>query len=353
MERKQKWLYRPCFGLKETAEGETMIYTITLNPSLDVMLWTKDFHLGMVNRVEKQEVFPGGKGLNVSILLSRLGIENQALGFIAGFTGEEILESLKQQQCSTDFIRLINGRNRINVKLIPSHQKDFENQIQIQQQKNCSESRQRVNFQETDFNGPGPEVSKEAMEELYQKLEQLSSGDWIVLAGSIPEQVPQDAYCKLLDKVSGKGVFTIVDTTGNALRQALPYRPFLIKPNQQELGELFGTILEEEKEIIEAGQKLQADGAQNVLISMGERGAILISENQVIKMTPPAGKVVQTVGAGDSMVAGFLTGYLKTGELKRALELGVAAGSASAYCNWLAEREQILALVSNPEIYGF
>lgn len=301
-----------------------MIYTVTLNPSLDCMLWLNTVTLGSVNRVEREEFYPGGKGINVSLVLSRLGIDTCALGFVAGFTGEELIRRLKKEQCRQEFIRLKTGQSRINVKLIPN--KDA--------------------FLETNLNGLGAEISLEEMEQFNRKLDGLCDGDGLVLAGSIPKGLPQDTYEKILDRVSGKKILTVVDTSGQSLKRVLGKRPFLIKPNQQELEELFQTKLQTTQEIIIYAKRLLTEGARHVLVSLGEEGAILVSENgQVIERKAPKGMVVQTVGAGDSMVAGFLAGYLKNGDLESALNLAVAAGSATAFTDWLAKKEQILELL--------
>lgn len=297
-----------------------MIYTVTFNPSLDYVIQVDDLTLGNVNRTTKEEVFPGGKGVNVSVMLSNLGISSTALGFIAGFTGEQLKKMLTEFGCDTDFIELKEGLTRINVKI------------------NSNE--------ESEINGQGPDISNAAIEQLFEKLQNLKEGDILVLAGSIPNTLPENIYEIIMEKLQEKGIRVVVDATKDLLLNVLKYHPFLIKPNNHELGEMFGVTLNSDEEIITYAKKLQEKGAENVLVSMAGDGAILITEDGAIyKGLPPKGKVVNSVGAGDSMVAGFLTGFLNTGDYEKAFRLGIATGSATAFLAWLATKEDVVSLL--------
>lgn len=314
-----------------------MIYTVTFNPSLDYVVQAKALIPGRINRTIHECIYPGGKGNNVSVVLSNLGRESIALGFVAGFTGESLEKMMKDYGCQTDYIQLKDGFTRINVKV------------------NAGE--------ETEINGQGPVITKEALDELFVKLERLEKGDVLVLAGSIPNTLPDDIYEKILERLSGKGISIVVDATKNLLLNVLKYHPFLIKPNNHELGDLFGVELRTDEEIIDYAKKLQEMGAENVLVSMAGDGAILVTEDgRVYRGTAPEGKVLNSVGAGDSMVAGFLAGYLDsknqneinqneenqdTVNYEKAFQLGIAAGSASAFEYWLAEKEAIESLKEN------
>lgn len=298
-----------------------MVYTVTFNPSLDYVVKVKKLTLGMVNRTESEQVYPGGKGINVSIVLKNLGIESKALAFSAGFTGREIERLVSESGCQTDFIEIGGGLSRINVKIKAE--------------------------QESEINGQGPEILPEHLEALFRKLDALTADDILVLAGSIPNTLPADMYERILDRLKGRKIRTVVDATRDLLKNVLPFHPFLIKPNNHELGELFGRRLQTDAEIAECAKRLQAQGARNVLVSMAKDGAILASENgEIRKCLPPDGKAVNSVGAGDSMVAGFLAGFLQSGSYETAFRMGLAAGSASAFSDWLAtadEVEQVLA----------
>lgn len=297
-----------------------MIYTVTFNPSLDYVIQVDDLTLGNVNRTTKEAVFPGGKGVNVSVMLSNLGISSTALGFIAGFTGEQLKKMLTEFGCDTDFIELKEGLTRINVKI------------------NSNE--------ESEINGQGPDISNAAIEQLFEKLQNLKEGDILVLAGSIPNTLPENIYEIIMEKLQEKGIRVVVDATKDLLLNVLKYHPFLIKPNNHELGEMFGVTLNSDEEIITYAKKLQEKGAENVLVSMAGDGAILITEDGAIyKGLPPKGKVVNSVGAGDSMVAGFLTGFLNTGDYEKAFRLGIATGSATAFLAWLATKEDVVSLL--------
>ncbi|MCB6201697.1 1-phosphofructokinase [Extibacter muris] len=305
-----------------------MIYTVTFNPSLDYVIQTEKLTPGEINRTADEHIYPGGKGNNVSVILSNLGLKSRALGFVAGFTGDALEHMLNSCGCHTDFIRLEKGFTRINVKINDG--------------------------QETEINGQGPSITEEALQELYGRLDGLEAGDFLVLAGSIPDTMPPDIYEKIMARLDGREIHIAVDATKELLLNVLKYQPFLIKPNNHELGEMFGTVLDSEEEIIRHARMLQEKGARNVLVSMAGDGAILLTEEQTIcKGRPPKGEVKNSVGAGDSMVAGFLTGWLNTGDYEKAFKLGIAAGSATAFTNWLAEKEEIVALLGEePPEYG-
>lgn len=298
-----------------------MIYTVTFNPALDYVVRMDELALGQVNRTVSEDVQLGGKGINVSWVLREMGHENVALGFVAGFTGKAIEDGLAAKGVATDFIHLPAGLTRINVKLKAG--------------------------EETEINGKGPDISAEALEELYHKLDALSEGDVLVLAGSIPASMPSDVYESILARLEGKKVLCAVDATRDLLVNVLKYRPFVIKPNNHELGEIFGRTLTTDEEIRECAAKLQEQGARNVLVSMAGDGAMLLDENGVChRLAAHKGKVKNSVGAGDSMVAGFLAGYLDSGDYEQALRVGSAAGSATAFSDVLATRPEIEALLN-------
>lgn len=289
-----------------------MIYTVTFNPAIDyIVRMDKPLDPGMTNRSVSENCFFGGKGINVSTVLKNLGIENTALGFAAGFTGEAIVESVVNKGIIADFIMLKEGISRINVKI--------------------------KSDEETEINAQGPEISKEALDELLHKLDKLKEGDILILAGSIPNSLPSDVYEIILDRLKDRGVMFVVDATKDLLMNVLKFHPFLIKPNNHELGEMFGKVLKTDDEIEEHAKKLQEMGARNVLISMAKDGAMLITEDgQRFRVGVPKGTVKNSVGAGDSMVAGFVAGYMKTNDYKVALNMGTAAGSATAFSDDLA-----------------
>lgn len=298
-----------------------MIYTVTFNPALDYVVRMDALALGQVNRTASEDVQLGGKGINVSWVLRELGQENVALGFVAGFTGKAIEDGLAAKGVATDFIHLPAGLTRINVKLKAG--------------------------EETEINGKGPDISAEALEELLCKLDALGEGDVLVLAGSIPASMPSDVYESILARLEGKKVLCAVDATRDLLVNVLKYKPFLIKPNNHELGEIFGRVLTTDEEIRECAEKLQQQGARNVLVSMAGDGAMLLDENGGYhRLAAYKGKVKNSVGAGDSMVAGFLAGYLDTGDYAHALRVGSAAGSATAFSDVLATRPEIEALLN-------
>lgn len=293
-----------------------MIYTVTFNPAIDYVIHLDEVQPGEVNRSLREEAFFGGKGVNVSTVLANMGQDNVALGFIAGFTGEAIESGLGSMGIKTDFIRLKEGLTRINVKL--------------------------KSTEETDINCQGPEIDSASVEELFGKLERLAEGDYLILAGSIPPSMPDDIYERIMARLAGRGINIVVDATKDLLLNVLKYKPFLVKPNNHELSEMLGVTLEGRDEIVDGARKLRAMGARNVLVSMAGDGAVLVSEkDEVIPMGAPKGKVLNSVGAGDSMVAGFVTGYLKSGDYREALKLGTACGSATAFSPGLAQREMI------------
>ena len=298
-----------------------MIYTVTLNPSLDYVMQTESFNLGVVNRTIDEEIFAGGKGINVSIMLKNLGINSIALGFVAGFTGDEIERRVGKYGINTEFVRLSDGLSRINVKL--------------------------KSKLETEINAQGPKITEKDVALLYQKLDQLTSGDILILCGSIPASLPHDIYEKIVMDVQGREVLCVVDATKELLRNVLKYKPFLIKPNHLELSDLFGKELTSREEYIHHARILQEEGAQNILISMAGDGAILITEDgRIFHRKAPKGKVINSVGAGDSMVAGFLAGYLQNHNYEDALQMGIAAGSASAFSSELATIEEVNKLLT-------
>ncbi len=296
-----------------------MIYTVTFNPAIDYVVRTADLRLGEVNRASYEEMFFGGKGINVSIIMNELGIKSKALGFIAGFTGEAIENGIKAMGIDADFVRLKNGNSRINVKIKAA--------------------------EETELNGQGPHIDDEAILTLYEKFDTLKDGDTLILAGSIPNSLPSDIYEKILKRLSVRDIKTVVDATKDLLLNVLKYKPFLIKPNNYELGEMFGVKLTTKAEIEKYARKLQEKGAKNVLISMAGDGALLVDENGKTHICGVCkGTVKNSVGAGDSMVAGFVAGSVEN-DYEYALKLGTAAGGATAFSDGLATRDKILELL--------
>lgn len=293
-----------------------MINTITLNPSLDYIIKVDDFRVNKVNRSNYEKICVGGKGINVSMVLKNLGVENTALGFASGFVGDEIIRQVNEQGVNCDFIKLKEGCSRINVKL--------------------------KSKEETEINGNGPHISEDDLKSLYEKLEDLKDGDYIVLSGSIPNSVPDDIYEKIIKRLLDRKIEFVVDATKDLLLKVLKYKPFLIKPNHHELGEIFNVKLTEQAEIIKYAKKLQEMGARNVIISMAGDGAILIEENgEVTTSETPKGTLINSVGAGDSLVGGFLAGYVQTNDIKKAFINGVATGSASAFSEGLATKDKV------------
>lgn len=293
-----------------------MIYTVTFNPSLDYIVRVDDFRLGQVNRTTEELLYPGGKGINVSFVLKNLGLDSTALGFLAGFTGDEIRRLLKEQGIDEDFIEVKQGISRINMKL-------------------------RSN-EESEINGQGPAIEKSDINRLYQRLDRLEQHDILVLAGSIPSVMSESMYRDIMEHLKEKQLKVVVDATQDLLMNVLPYHPFLIKPNNHELGQIFGLELKEKEDVIKYAKKLQEQGAVNVLVSMAGDGAVLIAEDgSVYESDAPKGKVVNSVGAGDSMVAGFLAGYLQTGRYEEAFKMGICTGSASAFSEKLATKREV------------
>ena len=298
-----------------------MIYTVTFNPAIDYVVELVSFNIGEINRTTREYMNLGGKGVNVSRVLTNLEVPNVALGFVAGFTGAALRNGLERMGVKTDFISLEEGNTRINVNI--------------------------KGVEETDINARGPEIPNSAIDELFKKLDNLQSGDTLVLAGSIPTSLPNDMYERIMERLYGKGIRFVVDATRDLLVKSLKYEPFLIKPNNHELGEIFGLELTTDNEIIYYARELKKQGAKNVLISMAGDGAILVDENDVAhKIGTPKGKVKNSVGAGDSMVAGFCAGYLEKGDYKYALRMGTAAGSASAFSESLATKQEVIDLLN-------
>lgn len=292
-----------------------MIYTVTFNPAIDYVVHTGELKLGSVNRSDREEIFCGGKGINVSIVLAQLGVTSKTLGFTAGFTGRAIEEGVCLMGIEADFVRLKKGNSRINVKINTGT--------------------------ETELNGQGPDIDDESIEALFGKISRLKDGDTLILAGSIPRSLPSDIYERILALVADKNIRTVVDATNDLLLNVLKYHPFLIKPNNIELGEMFGTELRSDEDIIAHAAKLQEMGARNVLVSMAGDGALLLDENgNVHRSGVCKGQVVNSVGAGDSMLAGFVAG-LEKGDLKYALKLGTACGGATTFSRGLARKELI------------
>lgn len=298
-----------------------MIYTVTFNPSLDYIVTVDNFTTGRVNRTTTEFMYPGGKGINVSIVLKNLGYDNIALGFEAGFTGEEIIRRISDMGIIHDFIHVDNGLSRINVKIRSDN--------------------------ESEINGQGPAIEADHINKLYQRFDKLKNGDILVLAGSIPTVMPDSMYMDIMKYLKGRNIKIVVDATKDLLVNVLEYRPFLIKPNNHELGEIFGVELKTRDEVVEYAKRLQKMGAVNVLVSMAGEGAVLVAEDGSMFKTPaPKGVVKNSVGAGDSMVAGFIAGYLNSGNYVEAFKMGVCTGSASAFSDKLATKAEVEALKS-------
>ena len=298
-----------------------MIYTVTFNPSLDYIVSVPNFELGKTNRTVYEQMLAGGKGIDVTTVLRNLGVDSTALGFVAGFTGDELIRRMDEMGLKNDFIRIGNGFSRINLKL-----KDVDG---------------------TEINGMGPVIDQAGQDALMDKLNTLKEGDTLVLAGSIPESMPGTIYSNILEALQGRGIRFVVDATKDLLVNVLKYHPFLIKPNHHEIGEIFGVKLETRESVVPYAKKLQEMGATNVLVSMSGMGAVLLDENGGVHALPaPSGRLVNAVGAGDSMVAGFLTGWEEKGDYEHAFRMGIAAGSASAFSDLLATREEVM------DVYG-
>lgn len=299
-----------------------MIYTVTFNPALDYILELDKLEIGKIQKSKTELILPGGKGINVSTVLTNLEIDNIALGYKAGFVGAEIERLLRNMNVKTDFIDLEEGNSRINIKVSAE--------------------------EETAINTNGPKISESKILELLEKLKNLTENDFLVLSGSIPSSIKDDIYEKICGIVREQNVRIVVDATKNLLVQALKYNPFLIKPNNEELGEIFGVEIHTKEDAYVYGKKLKEMGAQNVLVSMGKIGAVLIDEvGKEHFLKSPEGKRVNTVGSGDSMVAGFIAGFLKYNNYNDALRMGVSSGSASALSKYLATKEEVYNLFNN------
>ena len=296
-----------------------MIYTVTFNPAIDYVVRIDEMTTGRVNRSNDEKIYFGGKGINVSAVLNELGVRSKALGFVAGFTGEAIEKGVAEKGIETDFVHLENGFSRINVKI--------------------------KSKEETELNGQGPAIDHKSLEQLFSKLDKLQDGDTLVLAGSIPASMPPDIYERILERLTGKNIKAVVDASKDLLLNVLKYKPFLVKPNNHELGEMFGVALKTMDEIKEYAGRLKDMGARNVLVSMAGDGALLIDENGKTHICGVCkGTVKNSVGAGDSMVAGFIAGS-EQGDYEYALKLGTAAGGATAFSDDLAARDDIFRLL--------
>ena len=301
-----------------------MIYTVTFNPSLDYIVTVDHFKAGEINRTADELIFPGGKGINVSIVLKNLGLDNTALGFMAGFTGREIQRLLEEMGVKTDFIHVANGTSRINLKMRSD--------------------------QETEINGRGPVIGSDDIQLLYHQLDQLKEGDILALSGSIPSSMPETIYMDIMKYLDGRGIEVAVDATKDLLVKVLPYHPFVIKPNNHELGEIFHTKITTKDDVVKYAKKLQELGARNVLVSMAGEGAVLVTENgEEYRASAPKGILRNSVGAGDSMVAGFIAGYLRNRDYREAFRTGVCTGSASAFSDELATKEEVEELLKRSE----
>lgn len=306
-------------------EGYKVIYTVTFNPSLDYIVSVKDFRPGMTNRTSSELMLAGGKGINVSIVLGNLGIKSTALGFIAGFTGDEIVRRLHNGGINSEFIKINDGISRINIKL--------------------------KSIDGTEINGQGPHIDSSHIEHLMNRLRRLESGDVLVLAGSIPAGISDNIYKDIMDMLKDKGVQIVVDATSRLLTNVLEYNPFFIKPNQHELGDIFNVTLNTQEEVIPYALELKKMGAVNVCVSMGGKGAILVADDgNVYKAKAPDGILKNSVGAGDSLVAGFLSGWIEKKDYEYAFRKGVATGSASAFSERLATNGEVNDLIGKVTI---
>ena len=299
-----------------------MIFTVTFNPSLDYIVRVDEMRLGTINRTNYEQLLPGGKGINVSIVLGNLGHASRALGFLAGFTGAEIARRVSEAGVSADFIEVAEGMSRINAKIKSN--------------------------EETELNGQGPLITEENIEELYAKLDVLGEGDTLVVSGSVPNTLPGDMYERIMARLDGRGVRIVVDAERDLLTRVLPYKPFLVKPNNIELGDIYGVTLKTRDEVVPYAKRMQEAGAQNVLVSMaGEGGVLVAADGQVFQSPAAKGTVVNSVGAGDSSVAGFLAGLMETGSYETAFRMALASGSASAFSDHLATRPEVEALMAD------
>jgi len=303
-----------------------MIYTCTITPSIDYTVYLPEFRDGTLNRTDEVYYYPGGKGINVSRVLQRLGVDNVALGFSGGFTGDYITQFLTREGIATDFIDT-KEITRINVKI--------------------------KSEQESELNGPGPQITEVQQRELLAKIDRLSKGDWFVLAGSLPDTIPATFYQNIANLCREKGVAFVLDTSGPNLKALIETRPFLIKPNDAELGELFNTTIKNKQDAAFYARKLIESGIQHVIVSLGGDGAILVTENEVLVTEAPKGTVVNTVGSGDSLVAGFIASYVKNKDAAEAFRYGVASGSATAFLPDLCEQKDVALLVPEVQVHAF
>lgn len=301
-----------------------MIYTVTLNPSVDYFIKVNEFELGKLNRTQSDHKVAGGKGINVSRMLNNLGVTSKTLGFVGGFTGEFIIQALEAENISTDFIH-VNGESRINIKLDNGET-------------------------ETEINGAGPTITGEELKQLLMTINKLKQNDYLVLAGSIQSNLPNDLYNQMVKLASERGANVIVDTSGVALMKVLEYQPFLVKPNHHELGEIFNCSITTKEEAIPYGKKLVEMGAQHAIVSMAERGALLFSKDLVAEANVPKGTLINSVGSGDSLVAGFLASYYQNGDLLEAFRYSIAAGSGTAFSRGLATKEKVTSLLHHIEV---
>lgn len=300
-----------------------MICTVTFNPSLDYIVRVDDMRLGAINRTTYEKILPGGKGVNVSIVLGNLGHESRALGFVAGFTGAELERLCAESGVNCDFIRVAEGMTRINAKIKSN--------------------------EETELNGQGPLITEDDVSDLFARLDSLTDGDTLVISGSVPSTLPHDIYERIMSHLDGRGVRIVVDAERDLLTRVLPYHPFLVKPNNHELGDIFGVELRTRDEVVPYARRLQDRGAVNVLVSMAGEGGVLVDERGAVYESPAAkGTVVNSVGAGDSSVAGFLAGLMETGSYEDAFRMALATGSASAFTDHLATRPEVEALLARP-----
>lgn len=304
-----------------------MIYTVTFNPCLDYVVYVPDYKAGIINKSKSEQLFVGGKGINVSLVLKNLGIPSKVLGFVAGPTGGIIRNEISSYGLEAELIKAPVGFSRINVKLKSSI--------------------------ETDINGSGPVIDSECMKSFYKSIDKIKDDDILILSGSVCRGTDSAVYSDIMKYLSSHNVRVVVDATSDLLYNTLQYKPFLIKPNNFELGELFGKELTSEGEIIECALKLQESGAQNVLVSLGAEGAVLVcNDGRIIKQKAPDGNVINTTGAGDSMVAGFIAGYVMSEDVEYALKLGICTGSATAFSEHLAKKELIMELMGNLNCQG-
>ena len=365
-----------------------MIYTVTFNPCLDYTMHLPALRVGGINRSSRESCRCGGKGINVSLMLHELGLRSVALGFIGGFSGDELERQLRECGVDTDFVRLSDGMTRINVKLRSGSTvsdtvafcrdtacgddmcgddtcRDAARQgardsicetenckSEICNTENCETDIRNNDICETDINGAGPQITPAALDALLGRLDTLCAGDVLVLSGSVPPSMPCDSYLRLLRRLDGRGIRTVLDASGELLRSALEYSPYLIKPNSDELGELFGVKLDTPESCLVYARRLQEAGARNVLVSMGGDGSVLLTEDGTALRAPALrGRTVNTVGAGDSMVAGFLAGLLDGGDFRRALSLGTAAGAATAFSDGLGRGDDVAELLDRVEVF--